>query len=320
MTAATKTESTSLARSGADAPKAVATVKEKKAFLEAVQRTDLGKLTPDEQRGLLISYGQHTGLRPEHGEVMIYQGRFYITMAGRIRNAHANGLFDGEESRPVTDLERRNAGYESDDIVWKCKVYRKGASRAFEGWGKVTREEIVKARAGDKSQYTPIARHPVEMARKRALYDAMRNAFPIDEEVSERTARFIVEAEAQITEQRRLAGHAQEAEVIEEELAGRQVVDQARVGDVAGDGEGADDVQLTYEAAVRELTDLPLAQRRKAVMQGALRCELDESDLYAIVRRETGKTKVGDLETPEEVAKVLVAFAQAAADREGDGR
>lgn len=319
MTTAAKPETTSVARRDAEAPVALEkpTNKERKAFLEAVQRTDLDKMTPDKQREYLLSYARHTGLRAEFGECMIFQGRFYITMAGRIRNAHSSGLFDGEESRPVSEFEKKNAGYEAEDIVWKSKVFRKGSARAYEGWGKVTREEITKARAGEKSRYTPIAKHPVEMARKRALYDAMRNAFPIDEEITERTARFIVEAEVEVADQRRLAGSVQEDAEVEEAIATREVAEQTGVGEQPQDGDGADDAQLTQEAALRQVEGMTVDQRRKTILQTALQLRLDESDLNAILKRETGKAKVDEITAdPAAVAKVLVALAQAAADRE----
>jgi hypothetical protein len=179
------------------------TVPQRKAFLEVASRTDLDKIPAEQQRGALIAFGQHTGLRPELGEVMIYQGRFYITILGRIRAAHANGLFDGMHAKPASSLDRTGAGYEANDIVWIADVWRKGAAHPFRGWGKVTRAEVDAARAGERTKYTPIAKHPAEMARKRARYDALRLAFPLDEELTEISTRFIAAAEAEM-ERRRL--------------------------------------------------------------------------------------------------------------------
>lgn len=193
--------STALAKLEQSAEGGALTIGQRKAFLEVAARTDLDRLAPEQQRAALVAFGQHTGLRPELGEVMIYQGRFYVTMLGRIRNAHRLGLFEGIQARPANLVQRKNGGYEDGDLVWICEVFRKGASRGFMGWGKVTAAEISTARAGDKTRYTPVAKHPVEMARKRAEYDALRLAFPLDEELTEISRRFIAAAEAEVEDQ-----------------------------------------------------------------------------------------------------------------------
>ena len=208
------------------------TVSQRKAFLEVASRTDLDRIAPEQQRGALIAFGQHTGLRPELGEVMIYQGRFYVTMLGRVRNAHRLGLFDGIRAHPASLHDRRNAGYEETDIVWVTEVWRRGSSRAFRGWGKVTRAELETARAGEKSKFTPVAKHPVEMARKRSEYDALRLAFPLDEELSEISARLIEAAEAQA-----------EVHDAEEELEAGQEADEE-----AGSPEMTEEESLALDA------------------------------------------------------------------------
>lgn len=209
------------------------TVAQRKAFLEVAARGDLDKLDADQQRGALIAFGRHTGLRPELGEAMIYQGRIYVTMLGRIRNAHALGLFDGMQARPAGELARRQAGYEDDDVVWICDVWRRGSSRPFRGWGKVTKVELQAARAGDKTRYTPVARHPVEMARKRAEYDALRLAFPLDEELTDLSRRFIeaAETEATVLDQDGAAGHVEDAAA--DAAAGREIEDAAAASEPA---------------------------------------------------------------------------------------
>lgn len=219
---ATQKPTTAVARieQGAETEGKALTVPQRKAFLEIASRTDLDKLPVEQQRGALIAFGQHTGLRPELGEVMIYQGRFYVTILGRIRAAHANGLFDGLLARPVSSLDRSSAGYEPDDIVWIADAYRKGSARYFRGWGKVTRAEVETARAHEKAKFTPIAKHPAEMARKRARYDALRLAFPLDEQLTEVSTRFIAEAEAEM-ETRRLDA----PDTLEEQVAAAEAHD-----------------------------------------------------------------------------------------------
>lgn len=220
------------------------TIAQRKAFLEIAQRTDLEKLAPEHQRAALIAFGQHTGLRPELGEVMIYQNRFYVTILGRIRAAHANGLFDGMVARPASSIDRNGAGYEPDDIVWVADVYRKGSARYFRGWGKVTRAEVTAARAGEKTKYTPIAKHPAEMARKRARYDGLRLAFPLDEHLTEVSTRFIAAAEAEM-ETRRLDA----PDELEDQVAATETGD-----DVAAPANErtAEDEELDRRAAAEE--------------------------------------------------------------------
>jgi hypothetical protein len=43
----------------------------------------------------LMAFGRKIGVRAELGEVMIYQGKPYITIAGRIRIAHAGVAVSG---------------------------------------------------------------------------------------------------------------------------------------------------------------------------------------------------------------------------------
>jgi hypothetical protein len=168
-------------------------IAEQKKFVETALSTKLDKLPEKQQQAVLIAFGNHTGLRPELGEVMIYQGGIYVTIAGRWRNAHRHGLLMGTRPRPANDAEKRNAGYQRDDIVWICDVWRKGCTQPFTGWGKVTAKEIKAANV-----HTPQHKHPVEIARKRAQYDALRCAFPLDEQLSDTALGFILAAEQQI--------------------------------------------------------------------------------------------------------------------------
>lgn len=181
--------------------KPVLSLERQKKFVEAAMSTNLDRLPDHQKQELLIAVGRHLGLRPELGEVMVYQGRIYITIAGMRRSAHKNGLLVGRRPRPATRIERRDAGYEDRDIVWLCEIYRRGSPHAFTGWGKVTRAEIDTALARaekDGKRPAPVGVHPVEIARKRAEYDGLRAAFPIDEELSEAGLRFIAEAEEAI--------------------------------------------------------------------------------------------------------------------------
>lgn len=156
-------------------------------FLDAYNGR-LEKMSPDQQSMFLIALGQRLGVRAELGELILYQGKPYISIDGRIRLAHETGLLVGMETRPATALECRNYGCEAGDVLWVCNVFRRGAGRAFTGWGHVSLK--------DRNPVTKT--HPREMAKKRAKYDALRSAFPPAEQISAMHERYIEEAEQQI--------------------------------------------------------------------------------------------------------------------------
>ena len=161
-----------------------------KKFLDAYTSGNLNRLSADEQATFLFALGARIGVKPELGELMLYQGKPYITIDGRFRMAHESGLLVGVETRPATQMERRNFGVDSDaDALWVCDVYRRGSGRPFRGWGHVA----------PAKERNPVGKsHPREMAKKRAKYDALRTAFPPSETVSAMHERYIEEAEAEL--------------------------------------------------------------------------------------------------------------------------
>jgi len=161
-----------------------------KRFLNAYTTGKLDRLSADEQQMFLFALGAKLGLKAELGELMIFQGKPYITLVGRIRLAHNSGLFVGMSPRPATQLELRQFGAGEGECVWICDVFRRGAARPFRGWGYVA-----------KNDRNPVARqYPRELARKRARYDALAVAFPPAEEVSALYRKYINEAEAELSE------------------------------------------------------------------------------------------------------------------------
>ncbi len=170
-----------------------ASPKVKAKFLEAFNAGKLDKLSPEQQSLFLIALGNHLGLRAELGELMIYQGKPYITFAGRVRTAMNSALFVGMVPRPATPLERKNFQAEDGEHVWVCDVHRRGATSTFRGWGV----------AGGKAERNQQAgkTHPRQMAKKRACYDALRGAFPPDEKLTALHTQMIDAAEAEIEAQ-----------------------------------------------------------------------------------------------------------------------
>lgn len=163
-----------------------------KQFLDAYSSGKLDALNAEQKAVFLFALGERLGVRPELGELMIFQGKPYITIDGRFRLAHASGLLVGVEPRPATPMERRNYDAAEGDVLWVCDVYRRGSPRPFRGWGHVSRTDR-----------NPVSKtHPREMAKKRAKYDALRMAFPAAESIGPMHERFIVEAEEEIRQGR----------------------------------------------------------------------------------------------------------------------
>jgi hypothetical protein len=145
----------------------------------------LSKLSAEQQAVFLTTLGNHLGVRAELGEIMLYQGKPYITIDGRIRIAHRSGLLNGIDPGPASSMERTRYIVKDGEHLWKCYVFKKGALKPFIGWGHV--------RLGDRN---PVSKtHPQEMAKKRAKYDALRLAFPPNEELTPLHEQYIQEAE-----------------------------------------------------------------------------------------------------------------------------
>lgn len=160
-------------------------------FVEAFSKGQLDRLKPEEQTMFLMAYGRKIGVRAELGDLMIYQGKPYLTIQGRQRIAHESGLLAGIQPRPATILERRQFGAAEGEVLWVCDVWRHGASRPFRGWG-------VCNPARDRN---PVAKQfPREMAKKRAKYDALALAFPPDEAMGDLHKGYIEAAEQQLRE------------------------------------------------------------------------------------------------------------------------
>lgn len=175
----------------------ISSAKASAKFLDAYNGR-IERMNADQQSMFLIALGQRLGVRAELGELILFQNKPYISIDGRIRLAHETGLLVGMETRPATLLERRNYGCADGDALWVCSVYRRGAGRAFVGWGHVS--------ASDRN---PVCKsHPREMAKKRAKYDALRTAFPPAEHVSDMHQQYIEEAEEAIRSGQSLQDHA----------------------------------------------------------------------------------------------------------------
>lgn len=160
-------------------------------------RVDMAKFPKDltrADRALIATVSIEYGLDPLFGELMIYQGRPYVTIDARRRMAQETNTLDGINSRPATPAERESRQVPAEDYLFVCQVWVIGASHPFEGWGRVYKAEIDRAinqakAHGRQEDALPIVKDPAAMAEKRAEAQALRRAFhlplPSFEEVIE---------------------------------------------------------------------------------------------------------------------------------------
>jgi hypothetical protein len=131
---------------------------------------------------MLVKVALTYGFDPLMGELMVYQGRPFVTIDGRYRKAQETGLLDGVNTRPATKQEKEDWGIPPDDYYFRAEVFVKGATHPFVGWGRVRKSETAagSTREGDNtSTYKPIQNNPQRMAEKRAEAQALRKAFSI---------------------------------------------------------------------------------------------------------------------------------------------
>jgi len=163
-------------------------------MLDRVDQTRFPKDLTLADRRLIAKVSIEYGLDPLFGELMIYQGRPYVTIDARRRKAQETDKLDGISARPATKAERQARQVADGDYLFVAEVWVKGSSHAFEGWGRITQKEIdamiASAKShGMKEDALPIVKDPAAMAEKRAEAQALRRAFhlplPSFEEVIE---------------------------------------------------------------------------------------------------------------------------------------
>ena len=155
---------------------------------EIMETTALKKLDPEQMlarvdqarfpkdltlvdRQLIAKVSIEYGLDPIFSELMIYQGRPYVTIDARRRKAQETGNLDGISARPATKAERQARQVADGDYLFVAEVWVKGAHHPFEGWGTVRDAET------KGSEHLPIVKDPAAMAEKRAEAQALRRAF-----------------------------------------------------------------------------------------------------------------------------------------------
>ena len=108
-------------------------------------------------------------LDPLMDELILYQGKPYLTLKGALRVAIRDDRFRGIECVPATPAERDAFRVRDDEQLWVARVHRAGWDVPIVGYGR--------ASASDDQ---PVARRwTAEMAQKRAKHRALRDAFSL---------------------------------------------------------------------------------------------------------------------------------------------
>lgn len=152
---------------------------------QMIERVNLARF-PQEltipQQKVVAKVSIEYGLDPLMGELIMYYGSLYVTINGRRRKAQETNNLDGISSRPATKDEREARDMKDGDYLFKCEIRVKGAGFPFEGWGKVYRTEIERAKiqAENKNNdpwFLPLVKDPGDIAEKRAEAEALKRAF-----------------------------------------------------------------------------------------------------------------------------------------------
>jgi hypothetical protein len=156
---------------------------DEKGMMARIEKAKWPKELTVQDKQLVAKVSIEYGLDPLFGELMVYQGRPYVTIDARRRKAQETGNLDGISARPATREERTARGVPDKDFLFVAQVWVKEAAHPFEGWGRVKESET----KGDP--HLPIVKDPGAQAEKRAEAQALRRAFhlplPSFEEVIE---------------------------------------------------------------------------------------------------------------------------------------
>lgn len=211
-------------------------------FAEVISAGNLDRMTPQQQSVFLLGLGAYIGVKPELGDLMIYEGRPYITIGGYRRIAHNTGLLNGIQTEPASDRDRLRFRATAKEHLWLCRVWRKGHARPYVGWGYI-RESELEQKQGRNGKFDPVTKkYPQDMAEKRATYDALRLAFPPNEAIGPMHMRYIAEAEAEAA-RTHVSGQLVEGEYAEQAIA-KEVVADATVTQAPSEVEYQNDSDL----------------------------------------------------------------------------
>jgi hypothetical protein len=147
-------------------------------MLERVNKAKFPKDLTEVERKVIVQLAIDYGLDPLFGEVMVFQGKPYVTIDARRRKAQETGMYDGIKTRPATAKERQAWKIPKDDYFFHADVFKKDSTHPYEGWGRVRAEETKPgSKTSEEAIFKPIQNNPQQMAEKRAEAQALRKAF-----------------------------------------------------------------------------------------------------------------------------------------------
>lgn len=150
-----------------------------------IPATDLGTgaLLDIEIRKALVEYACRYGLDARRSHVCLMYGQPYITIDGYLYHARRSTVSYSLASRPLTDAEKISYQLPEGCYAWQSTVTLLPSGANLTGLGVVRPEELT-----EKSKHNPnqlaapvVAKHPWQLAQKRAEWQALRRAFPIGE-------------------------------------------------------------------------------------------------------------------------------------------
>ena len=153
--------------------------------LGGIPATDLGtgELLVLEVVKALCAYADKYELDPAREHVVLMYGKPYITIDGYYYHAFKTGTAFKVESQPLNEQERRDYQIGEGTHVWRAKITIVNTGAFYTGLGIVTQEEMIQESKNKPGQLRApvVAKHPWQLAQKRAEWQALRRAFPIGE-------------------------------------------------------------------------------------------------------------------------------------------
>jgi len=131
----------------------------------------------------LCDYAGRYGLDPGRGHVVMMYGHPYITIDGYLYHARQTKEVYKLTSRPLDAEERPVYLVPEGAHAWITELSKADGKLTFIGLGIVLPDELTEMskKRPDQLRSPVVARHPWQLAQKRAEWQALRRAFPIGE-------------------------------------------------------------------------------------------------------------------------------------------
>ena len=152
---------------------------------QGIPATDLatGELLLPEVVKALVDYAHKYNLDPARGHIVLMYGKPYVTIEGYLFHAARARVAYTLQSKPLSDDDRSSYLIPEGAHAWLSEIIIGNHERSFTGLGVVTLEEMttMSTRHPGELKSPVVAKHPWQLAQKRAEWQALRRAFPIGE-------------------------------------------------------------------------------------------------------------------------------------------